>query len=196
MLTVSEQKTLHYVEQFIVENQHAPTTAEIAEGIGIASRGVAHRYLKALQKKGHIKLTPNRHRNIVLLDHSGQAIPMLGSIAAGSPIEAVEQNETVDVASFFLGKDRYALRVKGDSMIEDGIHDGDIIICERCSTAADGQIVIALIEGQEATLKRLFHNDNKTITLLPANPEHKPQLYQADQVEVQGIYVGLLRIND
>ncbi len=194
MLTVSEQKTYQFVKDYLGNNQHPPTTAEIARGIGIVSRGVVHRYLKALQAKGYIKLTPNRHRNIILIEHREGSIPLMGCIAAGNPIEAVEDNETIDVASMFIGKNRFALRVKGDSMIDEGIHDGDIIICESAVTADDGQIVVALIDQQEATLKRLYHNNDRTLSLLPSNPQHKPQIYSSDRVEVQGIYVGLLRV--
>jgi repressor LexA len=193
MLTLSEQKTFKYIKSFIEQHVHAPTTSEIARGIGITSRGVVHRYLKALEQKGYIKLTPNRHRNVVLVENGPQSIPLVGSIAAGNPIEAVEQNEPIDLLSIFLGRNRFALKVKGDSMIEDGIFDADIIICEQSQTADNGQIVVALIDQQEATLKRFFRHDEKTISLLPANTTHKPQIYSADRVLIQGIYIGLLR---
>ena len=140
MLTLSQRKTHEFIQKFISKHDYAPTAAEIAEGIKIKSRGVVHRYLKALAAAGHIALTPNRHRNIRLLDafDSSAALPLVGVIAAGRPIEAIEQNETVDLAALFAGGDRYALKVKGDSMIDEGIFDGDIVICQKANTAANG----------------------------------------------------------
>lgn len=200
MLTLRQRKTYDFIQKFFDENDHAPTAAEIAEGIGIKSRGVVHRYLKALDSAGLIRLLPKRHRNIQLMESSSiplnSSLPLVGAIAAGQPIEAIEQDETVDVASVFLGPNRYALKVKGDSMIDEGIFDGDIVVCERSDIARDGQIVVALIDRDQATLKRLYHNADKTITLLPSNPAHKPMIYSENQVEIQGIYIGLLRIRN
>lgn len=199
MLTLSQRKSYDFIQKFFDENDHAPTAAEIAEGIGIKSRGVVHRYLKALDSAGLIRLLPKRHRNIQLMESSSipsNSLPLVGAIAAGQPIEAIEQDETIDVASVFLGPNRYALKVKGDSMIDEGIFDGDIVVCERSDTARDGQIVVALVDRDQATLKRLYHNADKTITLLPSNPTHKPMIYSENQVEIQGIYIGLLRIRN
>jgi repressor LexA len=195
MLTLSQRKTYEFVKQYFHHNHYAPTAAEVAQGIGIQSRGVVHRYLKALADKGYIRLTPNRHRNIQLLarDASSPSIPLMGAIAAGRPIEAVAQQEAIDVAQIFLGVNRYALRVKGDSMIDEGILDGDIVICEHACNAQDGQIAVVLIDHEQATLKKVYHNVDNTITLLPANSSHQPMVYAANRVEIQGIYIGLLR---
>jgi len=197
MLTLSQRRTYNYIQKFFRDNDHAPTAAEIAEGIGIKSRGVVHRYLKALVSAGLIRLLPKRHRNIQLISESSisldDSLPLVGVIAAGQPIEAIEQHDTVDLATIFLGPNRYALKVKGDSMIDEGIFDGDIVVCERSDTAQDGQIVVALVDQEQATLKRFYHNADKTITLVPSNPAHKPMVYSDYQVEVQGIYIGLLR---
>ena len=194
MLTLSQRKTYEFIQRFFVSHAYSPTAAEIAQGIGIQSRGVVHRYLKALENAGMIALLPKRHRNIQLsAAPSSQSLPLVGTIAAGRPIEAIEQQEVVDVTSIFLGPNRYALKVAGDSMIEEGIFDGDIVVCERSQTAQHGQIVVALIDYQQATLKRLHYNSDHTITLQPANPTHQPMVYAAHRVEVQGIYVGLLR---
>lgn len=195
MLTLTQRKTYEFIQQFFHQHDHAPTAAEIAQGIGIKSRGVVHRYLKALVGADLIRLLPKRHRNIQLLASASSAsLPLVGAIAAGQPIEAIEQQETIDVASIFLGANRYALKVKGDSMIEDGIFDGDVVVCERTQTPEEGQIVVALIDNEQATLKRFYRNANNTITLLPANSEHQPMIYPAERVQVQGIYVGLLRV--
>ena len=196
MLTLSQRKTYKFIQRFFHEHDHAPTAAEIATGIGIKSRGVIHRYLKQLAEEGLIRLLPKRHRNIQLLAASpDRSLPLVGAIAAGQPIEAIEQQEAVDVASIFLGTNRYALKVKGESMIDEGILDGDIVVCERTQMAQNGQIVVALIDHEQATLKRLYYNDDKSVTLVPANPSHHPMIYSADRVEIQGIYVGLLRFN-
>lgn len=194
MLTLSQRKTYEFIQRFIIMHDYSPTAAEIAQGIGIKSRGVVHRYLKALEASGLISLLPKRHRNIQLLEAPlSQSLPLVGTIAAGQPIEAISENESIDVFNVFLGFNRYALRVKGDSMIDEGIFDGDVIVCERAQAAQNGQIVVALLDHEQATLKRLFHNPDRTITLQPANPAHKPMIYSAHRVEVQGIFVGLLR---
>ncbi len=199
MLTLTQRKTHEFIKEYFSEKGYSPTSAEIAKGIGIKSRGVVHRYLKALAEAGHIALTPNRHRNIRLLTSiqdmftGGATLPLVGAIAAGQPIEAIPQQDSIDVASVFLGVNRYALKVKGDSMIEEGIFDGDIVICERQDSANDGQIVVALIDLEEATLKRLQRNLDNTVTLHPANSTLKPMQYPAERVTIQGVYVGLIR---
>lgn len=199
MLTLAQRKTEEFIRKFFKEKGYAPTASEIAQGIGIKSRGVVHRYLKALAESGRISLTPKRHRNIKLLAPLEEvfsdmgSLPLVGSIAAGSPIEAIQQNESIDVASIFLGPNRYALIVKGDSMIEEGILDGDIVVCEKSDSANDGQIVVALIDQEEATLKRLQRNMDATVTLHPANASLKPMIYPSNRVSIQGIYIGLVR---
>jgi repressor LexA len=192
MLTVSQQKVYDFIQKFIKEHQHSPTMAEIAKGIGITSRGVVHRYVAALAQEGLINIIPGHRRNIQLLSPSN-CLPLKGRIAAGSPIEAIPDNETLDIVNIFLGKNRYALKVKGDSMIEEGIFDGDIVVCEHCEDAADGKIVVALVDNQEATLKRIKYNSDHTITLIPANQKLKPMTYPEDRIAIQGIYIGLLR---
>jgi repressor LexA len=199
MLTLAHKKTEKFIRQFVEAHGYSPTASEIAAGIGIKSRGVVHRYLKALASAGRIALTPKRHRNIRLLDpvtsllDSLSALPLVGTIAAGRPIEAVPQQEHLDIAKVFAGMNRYALQVKGDSMIDEGIFDGDIVICEKADTADNGQIVVALIDHEAATLKRLQRNKDATITLLPANSALEPMVYDAERITVQGIYVGLVR---
>ena len=178
--------------------EYAPTAAEIAKGIGIRSRGVVYRNLKGLESAGFITLMPKRHRNIRLtgkpLSQLRAGLPLIGKIAAGAPIEAIHDQETVDVVNLCLGPNRFALKVKGDSMIDEGIHNGDIVICESCDNISNGDIVVALIDNESATLKQLQYNGNDTVSLLPANPNHQVQTYPVQRVEVQGKYVGLLRL--
>ena len=193
MLTAVQHKTYEFIKQFIAKHGYSPTTAEIAKGIHIKSRGVVYRYLQALALNKLIKLIPHRRRNIELIGSRNEGLPLIGSIAAGKPIEAISQHETIDFANLFTQSNYFALRVKGDSMVDDGIFDADIVICEKKTTAENSQIVIALIDNDHATLKRLQRNPDKTLTLLPANSSHKPQNYAADRVQIQGIFVGLLR---
>ena len=199
MLTLAQRRTYQFIQKFFAEHGYAPTTAEIALGTGIKSKGVAHRYVQALVAAGLLDRIPNRRRNLLLTakseTQSTHTIPLVGAIAAGSPIEAIPEQECLDVQSLLGGPERYALRVKGDSMVNEGIFDGDIVICERCETAVDGAIVVALIDGQDATLKRLRRNDDDTITLLPANAHLSPLVYTAARVQIQGRFIGLLRLN-
>lgn len=203
MITLSQQRTLRFTKEFIKKNNYAPTVAEIAQGLGIKSRGVVHRNLRALEKAGLIKLTPNRHRNIVLItkqkvaDLAKYRLPLIGKIAAGLPIEAIEDADPINLADIFLGENRYALRVKGDSMVDEGIYNDDIVVCQHTNSADNGQIVVALIDQEAATLKRLSRNhQEKTVTLYPANKTLKPITYSASRIEIQGIYIGLFRMAD
>jgi repressor LexA len=195
VLTLAQRKTYDFIKDFFSENHYSPTSGEIAKGIGIASRGVVYRHLKALAAEKKIALTPKRHRNICLLEGAEGVctIPLLGEIAAGQPIQAIAQQESIDVASVFLGVNRFALKVRGDSMIDEGIFDGDIVVCEKSGTARDGQIVVALVDREEATLKRLKRGKHARIILEPANSSHRPMEFSAGRVEIQGIYIGLLR---
>jgi|TARA_B110000459_G_C16612071_1_gene496741 repressor LexA len=192
MLTEKQHQTLEFIKEYISQFGYAPTTAEIALGISIKSRGVVHRYLKNLVSLNLIELVPGRKRNIKL--KASNKLPLIGKIAAGLPIEAIEKTEEIDVLKFFVGEGRYALEVSGDSMIDEGIFDGDIVVCEECSNAANNTIVVALIDNEEATLKTIENNNNGYITLHPANEKHIPQVYKAERVRIQGIFIGLLRI--
>lgn len=199
MLTLAQQRALKFIKQFMAEHGYAPTVMEIAKGIGISSKGVAHRYILALEEAGKIRLSHGRHRNVELIEEdentsSSSQIPFLGKIAAGKPIQAIMDNEMLDVQALFAGANRYALRVQGDSMIDEGIYDGDVVICEHCQAANDGDIVVALVDDEEATLKRLKNNRNGTVSLIPANPNLSTMIFEAERVKVQGRFVGLLRL--
>ncbi len=198
MLTAAQQRTYEFIKRYIKDNTFAPTIAEIATGIGIRSRTAVHRSLQAIALEGLIELIPNRRRNIKLLDtaaNNDMTLPLLGAIAAGNPIEAISNDSVFDFTSVFLGPKRYALLVKGDSMIEDGIFDGDIVVCQHCDTADNGKIVVALVDNQEATLKRLQRNPNGTVTLRPANSSMRPLNYPASRVQIQGVFIGLVRVD-
>ncbi len=193
MLTRKQEEVLGFIRQFFHQQGYAPTAAEIAAGIGIRSRGVVHRYLKALVEAKQISLLAKRHRNIQLVV-AENTLPLIGRIAAGQPIEAIEQQDSLDLINLFLGQNRYALQVKGDSMIDEGILDGDLVVCEQAQQAENGQIVVALIDSEKATLKQFKSNQDNTVTLIPANKSLEPMTYAAQRVRVQGVYIGLLRL--
>ncbi len=195
MLTPRQLQTLNFIRHFMTAHQHAPSLTEIAHGIGIRSKGVAHRYVQALAGAGYLTLHPGRQRGIELVQEDRDdmlSMPLLGYIAAGQPIEAIPGQDVLNLGEL-LGADRYALRVKGDSMIEAGIQDGDTVIIEHRMRADDGEIVVALVDGEEATLKRLKNRQDGCVELIAENPEMLPLCYAAERVVVQGVVVGLLR---
>ncbi len=200
MLTPQQSRTLDFIKEFMANKAFAPTTGEIAKGIGIASRGVVHRYLTALAREKYIELIPNRRRNIALLEVAANQsfqLPLYGKIAAGCPIEAVQMMDTLDVAGAFLGSKNYALLVQGDSMIDEGILHGDYVIIDPSHSAKNGDIVVALVDGQEATLKRVkyYSGEPQRVTLVPANEHLKPIDYDSRRVQIQGVFRGLLRLH-
>jgi len=200
MLTPRLHDTLGFIRDYFAQHGYAPLLSEIALGIGIQSRGVIHRYLQMLRRAGYIDILPGKHRGIRLLEseHShferpDYSLPLLGRIAAGQPIEAIPNHDRIDLAAFFIGENRFVLKVQGDSMIEAGILDGDMVVVEQCDHASDGDIVVALIDHEEATLKTLRHHRDGAIMLIPANHQMTPMLYPAERVAIQGVVVGQLR---
>ncbi len=186
---------MFFIRGYIARQGRAPSLAEIAVGTGIRSRGAAHRQVSALAGAGYIELIPGRKRGIRLTDEAQEGLfelPLAGRIAAGRPIEAIPGCDTLNLADFLLGPNRFALQVRGDSMVEAGILDGDTVVVERNDTARDGDIVVALIDGEEATLKRIEYGQ-ESITLVPANADLEPVKYAAGRIVVQGIVVGQLR---
>jgi repressor LexA len=187
-----------FVRTYSARHGYAPKLREIANHLGIASRGVVHRYLRALEQERLIRIEPDRARGIRLLKGRATAarpfsLSLLGRIAAGRPIEAIPGEDEIDLSEFFVNRNRFVLRVAGDSMIEDGILDGDMVVVEKRDAAENGEIVVALIDGAEATLKRLQKNRDGTITLRPANRGIPPMRYAAARVRVQGVVVGQFR---
>jgi repressor LexA len=195
MLTPTQDRTLTFIRRYLKRRGYAPSLIEIAEGIGITSKGTAHRHVQALVDAGYIRLIPGRKRGIELVDEEGitpTSLPLLGRIAAGQPIEAVPGQDRLDLSDL-LGPNRYALQVKGESMIEAGIFDGDLVVIERRDTADDGDIVVALIDDEEATLKRLKRLKSGRIKLIAANAEMPPLTYAAKRVRIQGVLVYQMR---
>jgi len=197
MLTDKQQVTLDFIQRYIAMYAVPPKLQEIAEGIGISSRGVAHRYVHALIDAGYLRNDSGKHRGIELLrpnPYRDEAVlPLLGRIAAGKPIEAIPGQDQIDLRDFF-GHDNFAIQVQGDSMIEAGIFDGDTVIIEFRETANDGDIVVALIDECETTLKRFRRSHNgRYIKLIPANSDMEPMVYEASRVRIQGVLIGQMR---
>ncbi|MCW8853867.1 MAG: transcriptional repressor LexA [Gammaproteobacteria bacterium] len=194
MLTDSQRKTLAFIRHYVAQHGYAPKLQEIASGIGIQSRGVVHRYVQALIAEGLLKNTSGRHRGLQLVEFSHDTrLPLLGKIAAGQPIEAIPGHDEINLSDFFMGADRFALKVQGESMIDAGILDGDIAIIKQQNNAHNGDIVVALIDNEEATLKTFQRVDQNLIKLIPANKYMQAMIYEAERVQIQGILIGSLR---
>ncbi len=199
MLTDRERETYTFIQDFILRQGYAPKLREIAAGLGIRSRGTVHRYLQALVEAGLIEIEPDRARGIRLTGEAppaargGAVLPLAGRIAAGRPIEAIPGHDEVDLSQFFVRPDRFVLRVQGDSMIGAGILDGDMVVVERRDHADDGELVVALIDDEEATLKYLRRNGDGSVTLVPDHPDMAPMRYDARRVRIQGVVVGQFR---
>ena len=194
MLTDKQKNILEFIKDYIKEHTYSPTHQKIRETLNISSCSYLNKTLNKLEKLNLINRKAKGTRYNIELLQPISALPILGKIAAGSPIEAITDPEESLSTEQLLGEDRYLLEVKGDSMIEENICDGDLVICENCPKAPNGTIVVALIDNQEATLKRIYYEKNK-ICLKPANKEHKTQVYRPEQVTIQGKFVGLIRLN-
>jgi repressor LexA len=194
MLTEREQDTLNFITQYYIRERKAPLLAEIAQGLGIQSKGVIHRYLSSLEDKGYIE-RHSRSRGIELVDKPDvDDLPLLGRIAAGKPIEAIEDRQLVNFSHLLGGPNRYVLQVKGHSMIDEGIRNGDLVVIESANTARKNQIVVALIDNENATLKRIQFPKKNTIRLIPENKNMQAREYAAERVTIQGVLVGQVRM--
>ncbi len=193
-LTPRQHDIIEFIREYVAENDYAPTMQEIADRLGV-SRPTVFEHIEALEAKGAIDREPVRARGISLapeMEDHPTALPLVGRIAAGQPIEAVEDTEILDVESLFEGRkgEKFVLQVRGDSMIDEQIRDGDFVIVEKRDTARNGETVVALLEDGEATLK-IFHQEKGRIRLQPANPTMKP-IY-VDDCQIQGVVIGVLR---
>ncbi|MDH5631705.1 MAG: transcriptional repressor LexA [Gammaproteobacteria bacterium] len=198
MLSDRQRQIYQFIRDHVARFGVAPKLREIGDHVGINSRGTVHRHVKALEQAGLIEIDAEQSRGIQLLDQEEQpaGLPLLGRIAAGCPIEAIAGQERIDLGGFFMGAGRYVLKVQGDSMIDDGILDGDMVVVRHCDRAENGAIVVALIDNEEATLKRIYRNDDGTVTLQPANSAMAPMRYSGDRVTLQGVVVGQFRAYD
>ena len=196
-LTKRQREILDYLREFIERNGYAPSLEEIGRRFNLSSLATVHKHLTNLQEKGFIKRAWNRSRSLEIVPSRGGRraidLPLLGNVSAGAPIEAVISTETVAVPEDLVGRgDTYVLRVRGNSMIDEQIRDGDLVIVEDRRTADNGEMVIALLHGLDVTLKR-FYRDNGRVKLQPANESLKPLIVDASQVQIQGVVVAVMR---
>ncbi len=203
-LTKRQARVLDFVRNFMDEQGHCPSFHEIGVGIGLSSLATIHKHISTLEEKGYLSRGVHQSRSLELTSKYlrerkqareaglGTTLPLLGRIAAGKPVEAVENKETISFGDFTGNKDVFVLQVRGDSMVDDHILEGDYILVEKRQTANDGEIVVALVDGQDATLKRLYHEGSQ-IRLQPANSAMGPIMVDANNVQVQGRVIGVLR---
>jgi len=194
-LTEKQRRVYQFLENYFHKKGYPPTYEEIRQGLGFKSLNAVYKHLRQLESKGYLKSEwRNKKRALELLPLRANAarIPFLGSVAAGSPIEPIEVPESIDVPESLLsGENNFALRVIGDSMVEEGIRDGDILIINKQPVAENGQTVVALVRG-EATVKR-FYIRNGHVELIPANEKMSPIVCKPSDVEIVGVVIGLIR---
>lgn len=197
MVTPIQHRIYEFISRHLDEQGYSPSLTEIARGVGISPKSISlvSRSIHALAQAGKIQFYKKGYRNIQLTNQNQSlALPLIGRIAAGKPIQAIEAKEMIDFGALLASPDHFILEVKGESMIEEGILDGDFVICRQVKAASEGEIVVALIDGEEATLKRLSYKIPDRMTLIPANPALKPKAYLPHRVQIQGVFVGLLRL--
>ena len=198
-LTKRQKEILDHIEGFIEKNGYAPSFEEIADAFGYSSLATVHEHLSNLERKGYIRKAYNESRSIELIGAAVGAkaveLPLLGAVAAGLPIEAIEQQETLSVPPDMVrsGRENFVLRVQGESMIDEQIRDGDYIVVSAQDTADDGQMVVALVGGDSATVKKMYREPDGRIRLQPANPSMAPIVEDASNVQIQGVVVGVIR---
>ena len=194
MLTNKEQKTYEFIEIYSKNYGRYPLLDEIAKGIGIKSKGVAHRYVKALEKAGKLSKISNKHRGIALKEQKSLFLKSLGKIAAGGPIEAITDQQKIELEYLFTNKKSYALKVKGDSMINAGIYDGDWVIIEENTKFNKSKVHVILIDNQDVTLKYIEKVNSTEVKLIPANNKYEEIIYPIERISIQGYVVGQVRI--
>ncbi|HSC78381.1 MAG TPA: transcriptional repressor LexA [Candidatus Acidoferrales bacterium] len=202
-LTRRQKQVLDHIVHFIDRHGYSPSFEEIADGLKLTSLATVHKHLQTLEKKGFIRRGYNRSRSIEVTQlprpvkeqvaRHAVDLPLMGRIAAGQPVEAIENPETLSLGDFVRGGNVFVLEVKGDSMVDDHILEGDYIIVEQTENANNRDIVVALVGGDDATLKRFFREANGKVRLQPANSQMEPIVLPAKDVKIQGRVIGVLR---
>jgi repressor LexA len=203
-LTKRQKEVLDYLVGFLNKNGYSPSFEEIANSLKLTSLATVHKHLSTLEKKGFIRRGYNQSRSIEVmqlpkpireqvLERHVVELPLAGRIAAGRPLEAVEEHETISLADFARGQNTFVLQVQGESMRDDHILDGDFIVVEQTQVANPGEIVVALVGEDQATVKRFYREPGGKIRLQPANSQMSPLIVQATDVKIQGRVVGVLR---
>jgi repressor LexA len=198
-LTKRQSEVFEHVKGYISRRGYAPSIEEIRDHLKLSAVSTVHKHLKFLEEKGLLRRTRHQSRGLELTDAdqengSDYALPLLGTIAAGEPIEALEVKEHLSIpGEFFSSGNTYVLKVRGNSMIGEQIRDGDFVIIEKKETAENGEMVAALVNQSEVTLKKFFRQPDGNIRLEPANPEMEPIIVPEENVRVQGRVIGILR---
>ena len=202
-LTRRQKQVLDHLVHFIDRHGYSPSFEEIADGLKLTSLATVHKHLQTLEKKGFIRRGYNRSRSIEVTQlprpvkeqvaRHAVDLPLMGRIAAGQPVEAIENPEMISLGDFVRGGNVFVLAVKGDSMVDDHILEGDYIIVEQTENANNRDIVVALVGGEDATLKRFFREPNGKVRLQPANSQMEPIVLPAKDVKIQGRVIGVLR---
>ena len=197
MLTKKQHALLQFIKDFIEKYGYAPTYREIAQHFNLHSVATVHKHIKALAAREKIKKQYNHKRSLELVEPETilrvVELPLLGFIAAGKPIEAIQVDESFQLPeSMVNGKEAYVLKVRGDSMIEEHIQDGDYVIIEKRNYAQNGEMIVALLHDSEVTLKRIYFENNK-VRLQPGNPSLSPLIIEPDALQIQGIVIGIMR---
>jgi repressor LexA len=201
-ITRRQRQVLDFITNFIRENGYSPSFEEIGHGLGLSSLATVHKHISNLDQKGYLKRDYNRSRSIDVVPTKSRAkaalppvgleLPLVGRIAAGRPIEQVETPETISLADFTRSKDVFVLEVSGESMQDEHIVNGDYVLVEKTETARNGEIVVALVDNTETTLKR-FYKEGETVRLQPSNSTMQPIMIPAASVQIQGRVIGVLR---
>jgi repressor LexA len=202
-ITKRQRQVYDFISEFVQKNGYSPSFEEIGEGLGLSSLATVHKHITNLEKKGLLTRDYNRSRSIDLLPPKGRlkqamgvnttmVLPLLGRIAAGQPIEAVANPETISLADFVRNKEVFVLEVRGESMQDEHILSGDYVLVEKAKTAHNGDIVVALVDGSDATLKR-FYREGDNIRLQPSNAAMQPIILPTAAVDIQGRVIGILR---
>jgi repressor LexA len=198
-VTRRQQEILEFIREFTAKRGYAPSHEEIQQRFRLGSPATVHKHLKNLEEKGLLRRQPHRSRALELVESepasSGSVdVPLMGFVAAGRPIEAIEQQESISLPESMLGRGKtYVLKVRGDSMIEDCIQDGDFVIVEERALARNGEMVIACLHDGEVTLKRYYRDPRGVVRLQPANARYEPILVREGEFKIQGVVIGVLR---
>jgi repressor LexA len=203
-LTRRQKELMDFLHEFITKNGYSPSYEEIAAGLKLASLATVHKHIQALQSKNYIRRSFNHSRSLEISERylaeeqarrptAELSVPLLGRIAAGIPVEAIANPETLAFSDFAKNDTTYALQVRGDSMIEDHICNGDFVLVERTDNIRNGDIVVALVDGTDTTLKRYYPEPDGRVRLQPANTAMQPIFVQPSQLQVQGKVLAVMR---
>ncbi len=204
-LTRRQKELMDFLAQFIRQHGYSPSYEEIAGGLGLASLATVHKHIQALETKQYLRRNYNHSRSLEVGERffkeqgaaregsAANSVPLLGRIAAGAPVEAISNPEMLHFSDFARGENIFALEVRGDSMIDDHICSGDFVLIEKGSQARNGEIVVALVDNTEATLKRYYHEPDGRVRLQPANSSMAPIYLDPANLQIQGRVLGVLR---